>query len=335
MRVVLGGTFSPLHKGHKALFQRAFTLAAGGVVIVGLTSDSMAQGERKRDVEPYSERKLMLESYLRSMAEKYPGTTFETIEINEVFNVSITREREADVLVVSEGKKRIAEETNEHRKSHGMPPLEIDVVPYVLAQDGLPIKATRIATRKLDAEGRLLGKVEVAVGTGNDVKCRAVKNIFKKIYNNLEVLKYPVSSSVPAQPWGIDTILGAKNRAAAALEAHTTAHFGVGIEAGLFPDERTQKHFDVQYCAIQDRGGRITIGHGPGFYYPPEVVERLKMGESVGEAMAGITGVQNIGHKQGAIGYLTREILTREALTEQAVLMAMVPRLTGMYESNY
>lgn len=332
MRVVLGGTFDPLHKGHKALFIRALELSSGDQIIIGLTSDAMASGNRARPVRPFLERKTELEGFLNSMMERYPTMKYEVIEINEVFNKPITQEIDSDVLVVSEGRKHIAKETNEHRKKHGKPPLKIVAVPYVLAQDGLPIKATRITEGEIDADGKLLGIVRVVVGTNNDVKLQAVKNVFEKIFEKLELEKVTVSSDVPAQPYEKDTITGAMNRAKAAMQQVTDAHFSVGIEAGLFLEENTKNYFDVQYCAIQDRGGRVTLGHGSGFYYPPKVVEGLLKGKTVGEVMAVVTGIQEIGHKQGAIGYLSKDILNRLGLTEQAVLMAMVPRLSELYE---
>jgi non-canonical (house-cleaning) NTP pyrophosphatase len=39
------------------------------------------------------------------------------------------------------------------------------------------------------------------------------------------------------------------------------------------------------------------------------------------------TGIEDIGEKMGAVGYLTKGKLNREELTEQAVLMALVPRI--------
>jgi inosine/xanthosine triphosphatase len=333
MRVVLGGTFSPLHKGHKALFKRAFELAEGDELVIGLTSDEMAGAERSRMVKPFTQRKTELESYIEPMLQRYSGTKVEIVQINEVFNKAITKEREAGVLVVSEGKISVAEKTNELRVKIGKSPLEIVAVPYVLAQDGLPIKATRITNGEIDDNGKLLGTVRVAVGTKNDVKFRAVQTIFGKLFSNLETVKVEVDSGVRPQPWGDETITGAKNRAALALEQTDDAHFGVGIEAGLIKNDNIGKHLDVQYCAIHDRGGRVTIGHGSGFYYPDRVFEGVEAGRTVGEVMSEVTGVDEIGKKQGAIGYLSKGILSREELTTQAVIMALVPRITELYKS--
>src|SRR2546422_836840 len=68
-------------------------------------------------------------------------------------------------------------------------------------------------------------------------------------------------------------------------------------------------------------------GHGPGFTYPPRILESVKAGRTVGKAMERLTGIRGIGSKEGAIGYLTERRLDRDDLTESAVLMAMVPRI--------
>ncbi len=331
MRVVLGGTFDPLHKGHKALFEIAFSKSSCGKIIVGLTSDAFAQSTRTRKVTTFNDRKRDLEEYLKELIRKYPNVDLELIEIDEVYNRPIISEIQADALVVSEGRKKVAEETNRLRKRNGLNKLDLIIVPYVLAEDGLPIKATRIHNNEINVEGKLLGKVTIAVGTNNDIKANAAKNIFKKIYKEVRILKVPTISGVPDQPYGYDTIVGARNRAINAKQSIKDAHFGVGIEAGLFIDAASGKYFDVQYCVIIDRGSRETIGHGPGFYYPTQVVHELKCGKSVGEVMSELTKIKDIGRKQGAIGYLSRNIMTRVELTEQAVLMALVPRLTELY----
>nr|BAL59131.1 hypothetical protein HGMM_OP3C286 [Candidatus Acetothermum autotrophicum] len=47
----------------------------------------------------------------------------------------------------------------------------------------------------------------------------------------------------------------------------------------------------------------------------------------MGDVMSELAGIEKLGHKIGAIGYLSKGVLTREQLTEQAVLMALIPRL--------
>jgi inosine/xanthosine triphosphatase len=331
MRVVLGGTFDPLHKGHEALFQKAFELGSGDIIIIGLTTDAFAASGRTRTIKPYSTRKAELEKYLGQLLEKHPGTTIEINEIDKAFNDSITKKREADVFVVSVGTSSVAAQTNELRQKNGLAPLEIVAVDYVLADDGMPIKATRIHDSEIDSDGKLVCTVKIAVGTKNDVKVSAVERIFKMIYPQVRMIKLDVPSGVRDQPWETETIIGAKNRAAAAQNQASDAHFCVGIEAGLIWNEELGEYLDVQYCTVQDRGGRVTIGHGPGFYYPKAIIEAVKEGKTVGQAMEKATGIQNIGYKQGAIGFLTNNLLTRQQLTEQAVIMALVPRITGLY----
>src|SRR2546426_11305369 len=133
-----------------------------------------------------------------------------------------------------------------------------------------------------------------------------------------------VRTDVPEQPVGDEALAGGVNRATAAIG---TGDFGMGIEAGLVWSPMISDYFDVQYAAIVDRAGYVTVGHGPGFTYPPRILESVKAGRTVGMAMARLTGIRGIGSKEGAIGYLTERRLDRGDLTESAVLMAMVPRI--------
>ena len=94
----------------------------------------------------------------------------------------------------------------------------------------------------------------VAVGSTNPSKIRSVQQALDQILisrttNNagtamtsvvIRLYGYAVASGVPDQPYGDEvTLMGAKNRARAALEAHTKEHDGVephmavGLEGGL------------------------------------------------------------------------------------------------------
>jgi inosine/xanthosine triphosphatase len=171
--------------------------------------------------------------------------------------------------------------------------------------------------------------MRVHVGSSNPVKRDAVRRVFARVFDltaeELTVELVSVESGVSPQPHGDEVARGAVARARAALGE---ADYSVGIEAGLIRHDSLDVYFDVQFCAVVDRAGRVTVGHGPGFLYPPRVLQAvLRDGKTVGEAMEALTGIDHIGHKMGAIGFLSRGLLERTRLTEQAVFMALIPRI--------
>jgi pantetheine-phosphate adenylyltransferase len=151
MRVALGGTFDPVHDGHRALFERAFER---GDVTVGLTSDELAPKTRHEDryVRPFAERKADLEAVLAGFADEY-DREFEVRELTEP--TGIATEPQFDVLVVSPETVDGAERINDIREERGHGPLEIEVVPHVEAEDGDIISSTRIVKGEIDDHGNL------------------------------------------------------------------------------------------------------------------------------------------------------------------------------------
>ena len=172
--------------------------------------------------------------------------------------------------------------------------------------------------------------LKVAVGSANPVKVHAARRVMERIYGRgrVKVVGVKVSSGVPSQPVGFQTVQGAVNRAFNALR-EAEAQLGVGIEAGLFPVKAALTGYvDVQWCAVADGEGRVTLGCGPGFEMPPQVVkEALEGGSEVGAVIGRMFKVKRVGETVGAIWLLTRGKLSRAELTEHAVMMAMVPRL--------
>lgn len=171
--------------------------------------------------------------------------------------------------------------------------------------------------------------MRVAVGSSNPVKVKAVERAFSRFFS-AQVIMVPVPSGVSPQPVGLEeTVSGAVSRARNALAAAEGAELGVGIEAGLIPVPGTiSGYLDQQFAAIVDRKGRVTLGGGSSFEYPKAIVSRvLGEGIEVGTAMDQLTGVHELGQKQGAIGYFSKGHLDRTALSEQAILMALLPRV--------
>jgi inosine/xanthosine triphosphatase len=313
MKVGLGGTFNVLHRGHRALLDRAFEI--GDEVLVGITSDAMA-GRSREHARSLDERKRDLEAYLRTK-----GGRWEVVVIDRP-DAYIDSMTDLSALVVSPETKTTADSVNRSRAAKGLEPIRLVEVPHVLADDFLPIAAHRIIAGEIDAEGRLLRPLVINVGSVNPVKVNAAKNVLSKLYTRFEVRGIEVSSGVPEQPWGEETRRGAMNRAAQAIG---DADLGVGLEAGVF--ETPDGLYDVQYCAVLDRRGRYTIGHGMGFRYPDAVAELVRNGRTVGASFKELYGKERDGRKDGAIGYLTKGMMDRTELAEQAVTAAMVPRI--------
>lgn len=151
MQVVLGGTFDPIHDGHRALFERAFEL---GDVTVGLTSDDLAPETRSQDrhVRPFGERRADLAAELATLAEGY-DREFTVRELTEPTGVAT--EPGFDVLIVSPETADGGRHVNEIRAERGLDPLEIEVVDHVPAEDGEPISSTRVVNGEIDQHGNL------------------------------------------------------------------------------------------------------------------------------------------------------------------------------------
>ncbi|SNZ02775.1 pantetheine-phosphate adenylyltransferase [Natronoarchaeum philippinense] len=151
MDVALGGTFDPVHDGHRALFDRAFEL---GNVTIGLTSDALAPKTRSEDryVRPYDERRDDLAAELEAYADEY-GREFEIRTLDDP--TGIATEPQFDYLVVSPETVDGAERINELREDRGHDPLSIEVVDHVTADDGEIISSTRIVRGEIDEHGNL------------------------------------------------------------------------------------------------------------------------------------------------------------------------------------
>jgi inosine/xanthosine triphosphatase len=307
----VAGTFDVLHEGHKALIRRAFEV--GDKVFIGMTSDRMAAAGRSVTV-PMGIRRRELEDFVRGLGEA------EIFEIDDIYGPDSVMDG-VDVLVVSEETVENGRKVNERRISRGLPPLELSVVPLKMSDSGEKISSSSILRGRYGRSGTG-GVMDIAVGSANMVKVAAVRSVMERVYGDVRVTPVDVDSGVPPQPFGEQTPRGARNRAEAALGGHDLS---VGIEAGVF--EMFDGLYDIQHCAIVDRDGGITYGTGPGFRYPDAVAGLVRAGSTVGDAMRQVYGSEGVGKRQGAIGLLSKGLMDRKTLTEQAVIAAMVPRI--------
>lgn len=151
MDIALGGTFDPIHDGHRALFERAFEL---GDVTVGLTSDELAPRTRAEDrpVRAYELRQKELVAELERFADEF-DRAFSVRRLDSP--TGIATEPEFDVLVVSPETKTGGKRINELRREQDRDPLRLAVVDHVYADDGELLSSTRIVRGEVDEHGSL------------------------------------------------------------------------------------------------------------------------------------------------------------------------------------
>ena len=147
-KVVIGGTYDMLHKGHKTLLETGFKV--GQSVAIGLTSDEFARRFRVEDVLAYEKRKANLESYIKQF-----GKPYKIMKIDDSYGIA-TIDLDIDCIVASEETLLRASEINAIRFKKGLPKLTIVVVPIVVAEDGIPLSSDRINKGEIDADGRVL-----------------------------------------------------------------------------------------------------------------------------------------------------------------------------------
>ena len=151
MKVMVGGTFDPLHAGHKKLLTRSFELAGpDGEVIIGLTTDEFA-GAKVHPVRSYQERLKNVASFI----EKHGYTAEWKVEpLSDRYGSSL--DVDFDILVVSEETFPVALEINELRRQRGRRRADLHEISCVLAEDGRRISSTRVYRGEIDRHGRLI-----------------------------------------------------------------------------------------------------------------------------------------------------------------------------------
>ena len=148
--VAMGGTFDVIHKGHITLLSEAFSISSK--VIIGLTSEDWASKNGKDLLNNFDKR---LEKLVKTIEKNFPNTSFEISKLDNDFGPAVL-EKKVQALVVSDETSNQGEVLNLLRKQKNLPPVDVVVVPMVLAKDGNKISTTRIKNQEIDYDGNLL-----------------------------------------------------------------------------------------------------------------------------------------------------------------------------------
>lgn len=148
--VAMGGTFDVIHKGHITLLSEAFSIS--DKVIIGLTSNQWASKKGKDLLNDFNKR---LEKLVKVLEKNFPNNSFEISKLDNDFGPAVL-EKKVQALVVSDETSNQGEILNLLRKQKNLPPVDVVVVPMVLAKDGNKISTTRIKNQEIDNDGNLL-----------------------------------------------------------------------------------------------------------------------------------------------------------------------------------
>ena len=148
--VCVAGTFDGLHAGHEVLLMRAFT--EGACVLIGVTSDAYVSDHKQGVIHPYEVRIRDLSVWLEKRGFARHSAI---VPIHDPFEPAAS-DPSLEALIVSAESEARGSELNRMRKSLGLAPLSLVVVPMLNAEDMHPISATRVRAGVIDRVGRLL-----------------------------------------------------------------------------------------------------------------------------------------------------------------------------------
>jgi inosine/xanthosine triphosphatase len=167
----------------------------------------------------------------------------------------------------------------------------------------------------------------VIVGSKNPVKIDSVKEAFLNYFPGIEVRGIEVSSGVGNQPVNENTFIGAKNRAEALYKLSKVSDLGadfmVGIEGGII--NIYGNWFSLGCICILNKEGKSAFGTSSHFPLPQKIIDELLKGVELGAVIDNLTDQHNSKQKSGAIGFLTKDIITRKDLYTQGIVTALIP----------
>ena len=166
----------------------------------------------------------------------------------------------------------------------------------------------------------------IAVGSLNPVKIQSALIGFQSMFEELqfEAKGFDVASGVSDQPISDhETRLGATNRAMALRlvpDASESDYF-VGIEGGVETIGETL--FASAWIVIIDSKGKVSSGRSGSFALPPRVKQLVESGIELGHANDQVFKETNSKQSGGAVGSLTKGVVTRQLLYEHAMALAL------------
>jgi len=166
---------------------------------------------------------------------------------------------------------------------------------------------------------------KVIIASKNPVKINSVKTAFAKMFKDesFEYIDGAYPSGVSDQPrTDAETLRGALNRAENAIAANPSADFCIGIEGGI--EKVSDEMLSFAWVVIKNSvtEGKARTGT---FFLPSKIIELIEQGHELGDADDMVFGMENSKQEMGAVGILTKNVITRTSYYTEAVELALIP----------
>jgi len=164
--------------------------------------------------------------------------------------------------------------------------------------------------------------MEILVGSTNPVKIKAVKKVFATVFDSVVVKGVAVESGVSDQPWGWEEgFKGAKQRAENCFKKKSKIDFGVGLEGTMI--DYSFGTTTTGIAVVIDKKRKMGIGTSGQLFLPENIVSEVKKGVELGKVLENFSQIKNIKQKEGAFGYFTKGLISRNKGYQQAVIFAL------------
>ncbi len=313
MKVLLGGTFSILHKAHKEMIARGLKM---GELIIGLTSDQF-NFKKRYAVPPFDNRRRELEVYLKNI-----GASARIKELKDPYGSTLSPEY--DAIVASNETLDFIDNINFIRKSRGIKPLIVENVGEILADDFMPIKSERIINGQIDENGVRKYPVKIVIVTKNPEKIEGAKMVLSRLIKSYDIETSEPMHKFHPQPMDHETFSGALKRVEGVKLGYD---YAIGVEAGIISFQGLS--YDVHVAAVKDSLGFTNYGLSSGLPMNDSMMNAMKAGKELEEVTDELIGVENTGDAKGAIYYFSKGLKERKHLVEESILSAFTQRIAN------
>ena len=148
--VAVGGSFDPLHKGHRELLAKAFNI--GEKVFVGIVSDNFSKRLGKDLDDTYDGRVRKIKAFIN---ENYPESKYIIGALDDYIGQIVISD-DVDAIVVTKETEGNIQNIRRLRAAKKLKPISIIRIPYVLDDRGQRISSSRIKHLEIDEGGSII-----------------------------------------------------------------------------------------------------------------------------------------------------------------------------------